>query len=302
MTPRTKTRNYQREAQPRAMARSRDGALGGGHSGRLGPAVLRTPRTGTRTGNQHPSPIRSSARRDLPSGLRLSKIRSTAHPFPSPTPTTPVGGRFAHRAHPLDVLPRVPNWIRTTTKQRKHQQLLRPSSILSAVTGRRCPLTAGTAPLPVPRRKRGSRCRRRDAHMVTLSMDPQINGSLRGVQTVPVVSNECGIQGQVPGPFVATRTGDLPRGVSVADPATVTATPATSPPPFSPIAGQALDGIFRLDYDYAKQTVNGVTVINPPPNDSTWWAFRSVCMNGCVATGSGCQRKPHHARREGSRY
>ena len=51
--------------------------------------------------------------------------------------------------------------------------------------------------------------------------------------------------------------------------------------------GQALDGTFRLDFDYAKQTVNGVTVINPPRNDSTWWAFRSVCTNGCVATGVG---------------
>ena len=34
----------------------------------------------------------------------MRKRRSTAHPSPNPTPTTPVGGRFVHRAHPLDVL------------------------------------------------------------------------------------------------------------------------------------------------------------------------------------------------------
>jgi serine/threonine-protein kinase len=122
----------------------------------------------------------------------------------------------------------------------------------------------------------------------TLLMDPKPDGRLQGVQTYTTVSNECGSQGQVPAaPFVAKRTGDLPLGVSVADPATVATSPATSTSTYSPVAGQALDGTFRLDFDYAKQTVNGVTVINPPRNDSTWWAFRSVCTNGCVATGVG---------------
>jgi len=122
--------------------------------------------------------------------------------------------------------------------------------------------------------------------LVTLSMDSQPDGTLRGVQTDTVLTNECGSQGQVASaPFVASRTGDLPPGVVVADPGTVTAFPATNTP-FPSIAGQALDGIFRVDFDYAKQTVNGDTVTNPPPNDSIWWAFRSACsITGCVATG-----------------
>jgi hypothetical protein len=117
-------------------------------------------------------------------------------------------------------------------------------------------------------------------------MDSQPDGTLRGVATSTVLSNECGNQGQVAqSPFAATRTGGLPPGVSVADPATVTASPATSTS-FPPITGQALDGIFRVDFDYAKQTISGATVANPPPSDSLWWAFRSMCsMAGCVATG-----------------
>jgi hypothetical protein len=46
------------------------------------------------------------------------------------------------------------------------------------------------------------------------------------------------------------------------------------------------DHDFVAGLDYAKQTVNGDTVTNPPPNDSIWWAFRSACsITGCVATG-----------------
>jgi hypothetical protein len=78
----------------------------------------------------------------------------------------------------------------------------------------------------------------------------------------------------------------MPPGASVADPATDTASPATSTR-VSPVTGPVLDGTFRVDFDYTKQTVNGVPIINLPPNDSSWWAFRSMCTSvGCVATGA----------------
>jgi hypothetical protein len=138
-------------------------------------------------------------------------------------------------------------------------------------------------------------------YMVTLSMEPQRDGRLRGMATDTVVSSECVSQGQViQFPFVASRTGDLPPSVRVADPATVTASLATSTR-FPPIVGQALDGIFRVDSDYAKSTVNGVTGANPPPNDSTWWAFRSMCsMAGCVATGLALASENPTAKRDGT--
>jgi hypothetical protein len=121
----------------------------------------------------------------------------------------------------------------------------------------------------------------------TLSMDPQPDGTLRGVQTDTFLTNECGIQGNVTqSPFVATRTGDVTPGINVADPATVTASPATSTSAPS-VAGPVLDGTFRVDFDYTKQTFNGGPTTNSTPNNSIQWAFRSTCISaGCVATGA----------------
>jgi serine/threonine-protein kinase len=55
---------------------------------------------------------------------------------------------------------------------------------------------------------------------VSWSLQPQLDGTLRGVKTYIVLTNECGRQGNVhKTPFVATRIGDVPPAVVLADPA-----------------------------------------------------------------------------------
>jgi hypothetical protein len=136
-----------------------------------------------------------------------------------------------------------------------------------------------------------------DTGAFTWSLEPQPDGTLRGVATETVLTNECGGQGTVvQTPFVLTRTGDVPAGVTLVDPATITGAPATSTP--APAnAGPVLDGTYRVDYDWAKQTANG----DPTTGDVTttqttnWWAFRSLCTaTGCVATGSRLDDTNHN--------
>lgn len=51
------------------------------------------------------------------------------------------------------------------------------------------------------------------------------------------------------------------------------------------ISKPVLDGAYRLDYDRAKQTSNGVIRNNGVR--TSWWTFRSVCTgSGCTATGT----------------
>ena len=122
--------------------------------------------------------------------------------------------------------------------------------------------------------------------MLTWSLEPQPDGTLRGVKTGTALTNECGFQGQVAvAPVVATRVGDVPAGVTIADPATVTIAPSTSTA--APhVAGPVLDGTYRLDFDLQDQTING-TVTGLSAAVSEWWAFRSVCTPaGCSAAGS----------------
>lgn len=131
----------------------------------------------------------------------------------------------------------------------------------------------------------------------TWSLDPQPDGTLRGVASETVLTNECAGQGTlVQTPFVLTRTGDVPPGVAVADPATVTGAPATSTP--APAAtGPALDGTYRVDYDWSKQTANDHPTTGDPTTAQTtnWWAFRSLCTAaGCVATGSRLDDTNHN--------
>jgi serine/threonine protein kinase, bacterial len=138
----------------------------------------------------------------------------------------------------------------------------------------------------------------------TWSLEPQPDGTLRGVQTETVLTNECGNQGTVyRTPVVATRTGDVPRGVTVADPATITGASATSTPaPAAP--GPVLDGSYRVDYDWAKQTANGDPTTGDPTTTQTtnWWAFRSLCTaTGCVATGSRLADTNHNEAKGGAR-
>jgi len=60
-----------------------------------------------------------------------------------------------------------------------------------------------------------------------LSLRPQPQGELVGEMTVTVQSNECAQRGAVlRAPAVATRSGDVPPGVTVPDPATIPDTPA----------------------------------------------------------------------------
>jgi hypothetical protein len=126
-----------------------------------------------------------------------------------------------------------------------------------------------------------------DTQMVTSSRTPGPDGTLLGVEDATFVTSQCGFQGTVfQTPTVATRVGNVSAGVTVADTSTVTASPATSSPTPA-AAGPALSGIYRLDFDYAHQTRNdGVPITKPVPDETHWWAFRSLCTSsGCVATG-----------------
>lgn len=122
--------------------------------------------------------------------------------------------------------------------------------------------------------------------MLTWSLDPQPDGALRGTLSATALTNECGFQGQIAvAPVVTTRVSDAPNGVTIADPAAVANTPATSAAaPHVP--APVLDGTYRLDFDLQNQTIDG-TVTGLGAAVSEWWAFRSVCTPaGCAAAGS----------------
>ncbi|MGH3561534.1 MAG: hypothetical protein ACRDTN_06985 [Mycobacterium sp.] len=125
-----------------------------------------------------------------------------------------------------------------------------------------------------------------DTERIAWSLEPRPDGALQGVQTDTMLTNECAFQGNVnQAPFVATRIGDVPSGVTVADPAIVTASPTASTPHLV-AGGPVLDGIFRVDYDGTHQTRNGDPTTGGT-HATDWWAFRSLCaVTGCVATGS----------------
>ena len=147
---------------------------------------------------------------------------------------------------------------------------------------------------PVHRPLNQSRCLGADGQVVagantavlTWSLDPQPDGTLRGVMSAAAITNECGFAGQVAlAPFVATRVGDVPNGVTVADPAPAAAAPSTSTTA-QQVPGPALDGTYRLDFDLQNQTIDG-TVTGLGAAVTEWWAFRSVCTSaGCAAAGS----------------
>jgi serine/threonine-protein kinase len=124
-----------------------------------------------------------------------------------------------------------------------------------------------------------------NTELLALSLKPHQDGALVGVLTRTALTNECGFQGTVAqAPFVATRMGDVPPGVSVADPATVA--PATTSTP-AQLGGPALEGIYHLDYDDANQTYNGTPATGTTTRETEWWAFRSLCApTGCFATGT----------------
>jgi serine/threonine protein kinase, bacterial len=126
-----------------------------------------------------------------------------------------------------------------------------------------------------------------ESQVIMWSLEPQVDGSLRGAVTVTTLTNECGIGGRVvQTPVVVTRTGDVPAGVVVADPAEVSESAPTSTPP-PPPGGPVLDGAYRLDFDSAGATFNGQRVHVDLPLATHYWAFRSSCTTTrCVATGA----------------
>jgi serine/threonine protein kinase, bacterial len=125
------------------------------------------------------------------------------------------------------------------------------------------------------------------------SFKPQPDGTFQGIHTVTVLTNECGDQGQVlQVPLVGTRVGEVPPSVTVADPATVTTPPTTSTPQQA-AAGPVLNGVYRLDFDNSKQTVDGAPTTGGS-HKSYWWAFRTLCAsNRCVATGASLDDANH---------
>ena len=127
--------------------------------------------------------------------------------------------------------------------------------------------------------------------LYTVSLEPQPDGSLRGLSTATAISSECGQEGSVQQfPFVATRVGDVPLGVPVADPSTVSV-PNT---PAAPVAGPVLDGTYRFDEDDLHTTYSDGSRNSSTHNTSRWFAFRSMCTAaGCAATEAHLDEANH---------
>lgn len=115
------------------------------------------------------------------------------------------------------------------------------------------------------------------------SLEPQSGGIFRGTQVTTILSGECGLMGLVLDlPLIATRIGDVPPGLDLADPATV-GRPA---PPLQHTTG-GLDGLYRLTINNADQTVNGRPATGSVPNRTELWAFQSACTDkGCAAVAA----------------
>jgi serine/threonine-protein kinase len=117
--------------------------------------------------------------------------------------------------------------------------------------------------------------------MVVWSLTPQPDGTLRGVQTQTVQSNECGAQGATLRiPVVATRIGDVPPNVTVADPAKAGNAPvAAAAPSSAPILGGACTDTDKLAYD---ATANAQVVCE----DNTW--DKAPVTTGVHPLGTSC--------------
>jgi serine/threonine protein kinase, bacterial len=116
---------------------------------------------------------------------------------------------------------------------------------------------------------------------VVWSLTPQPDGTLRGVQTQTVQSNGCGAQGAMLRiPVVATRVGDVPPGVDVADPGQASATAAV---PATASSAAVLGGVCsdadRLAYD---STANAQVVCEA----NTW--DKAPVTTGVHPVGTSC--------------
>jgi serine/threonine-protein kinase len=119
------------------------------------------------------------------------------------------------------------------------------------------------------------------AETVVWSLTPQPDGTLRGVQTQTVQSNECGAQGAMLRiPVVATRVGDVPSGVEVADPAKASQTAAVPASASSPaVVGGVCSDVDKLAYD---STANEQVVCEA----NTW--DRAPATTGVHPIGTSC--------------
>lgn len=117
---------------------------------------------------------------------------------------------------------------------------------------------------------------------IAWSLAPQPDGTLRGTQTETVLSNECGAQGAVVRvPVVATRTGDVPPGVSLADPAQAIGASPTATAPAPPVLGGACGDVGKVAYD----PTNNEQIVC----EGGSWAKAPITM-GVHAAGSSCDR------------
>jgi serine/threonine protein kinase, bacterial len=117
--------------------------------------------------------------------------------------------------------------------------------------------------------------------MVVWSLTPRPDGTLRGVQIQTVHSNDCGAQGATLRiPVVATRTGDVPPGVDVADPAKVAAiTVEPAAVASTPVLGGSCNDIDKIAYD---SSTNEQIVCE----DSTW--DKAPIATGVHPVGTSC--------------
>jgi serine/threonine-protein kinase len=115
---------------------------------------------------------------------------------------------------------------------------------------------------------------------VAWSLAPQPDGTLRGTETETALSNECGAQGAVVRvPVVATRVGDAPAGVTLADPNQVISASTTPAHPAPAVLGGLCTDVDKLAYD---PTSNQQVVC-----EGTSWD-KAPIATGVHAAGSSC--------------
>ena len=117
---------------------------------------------------------------------------------------------------------------------------------------------------------------------VAWSLAPQADGTLRGTETQTVTSNECGAQGAVVRtPVVAARVGDVPPGVTLADPTQALNTSTTAAHAAPPVLGGVCSDANKLAYD----PTNNEQVVC----EGDAWAKAPITA-GVHANGSSCDR------------
>ncbi|MCV7442512.1 serine/threonine-protein kinase [Mycobacterium paraense] len=114
------------------------------------------------------------------------------------------------------------------------------------------------------------------------SLAPQSDGTLRGTVTQTALSNECGAQGAVVRvPVIATRVGDAPPTVPLADPTQVISSSTAPSHPAAPVLGGACSDVDKLAYD----PTNNEQVVC----EGNTWSKAPITM-GVHASGSSCDR------------